>query len=102
MRVVQIEKMLSPDEYVKMIEPHLIELINKHKNDDSRKIQLTMKINFTPVQDFNDKRSPYVKTKNVAIMEGSDVNEIINDLFDSLIKKHQELLEYSAKIVVLF
>ena len=32
-----------------MIEPHLIELINKHKNDDSWKIQLTMKINFTLV-----------------------------------------------------
>ena len=56
MRVVQIEKnMLSPDEYFKMIDPHLIELINKHKEDDSWKIQLNMKINFTPIQDFNDK-----------------------------------------------
>ena len=97
MRVVQIKKMLSPDEYFKMIEPHLTELINKHKNDDSWKIQLTMKINFTLFQDFNDKRSLYVKTKNVVIIEGSDINEIINEIFVSLIKKYQELLEYSTK-----
>ena len=89
--------MLSPDEYFKMIEPYLIELINKHKNDDSWKIQLTMKINFTLAQDFDDKRSLYVKTKNIAIIEGSDINEIINEIFDSLIKKYQELLEYSTK-----
>ena len=89
--------MLSPDEYFKMVEPHLIELINKHINDDSWKIQLTMKINFTLVQDFNDKRSLYVKTKNVVIIKGSDINEIINEIFDSLVKKYQELLEYSTK-----
>ena len=91
------KNMLPPNEYFKMTEPHLIKMINKHKNDDSWKIQLTIKINFTSVQDFNDKRSLYVKTKNAVIMEASDINEIINEIFDSLIKKYQELLEYSTK-----
>ena len=31
-------------------------------------------------------------------IEGSDINVIINEIFDSLIKKYQELLEYSTKI----
>ena len=30
-------------------------------------------------------------------MEGSDTNEIVKELFDSLSKKYQELLEYSTK-----
>ena len=72
-------------------------MIIKHKNDDNWKIQLTMKINITPVQDFNDKKSLYVKKKNVVIMEGSEVIETINEIYDSLIKKYQELLEYSTK-----
>ena len=91
------KNMLPPNEYFKMIEPHLIEMINKSKDDDSWKIQLTMKISFTPLQGFNDKRSLYVKTKNVVIMMGSDTNEIVKELFDSLIEKFQEPLEYSTK-----
>ena len=96
------KNMLPPNEYFKMIEPHLTEMIIKHKNDDNWKIQLTMKINITPVQDFNDKKSLYVKTKNVIIMAGSEVIETINEIYDSLIKKYQELLEIQQKIVVLF
>ena len=89
--------MLPPNEYFKMIEAHLIETINKYKNKNNWKIQLTMKINFTPIQDFNDKRSLYVNTKNVVIMEGSDINETINVTSDSLMKKYQELLEFLPK-----
>ena len=48
--------MLTPNEYLKNIEPGLIDLINKQKND-CWKIQLTMKIIFTPIEDFNDKRA---------------------------------------------
>ena len=87
--------MLTP-KYLKKIEPGLIDLINKHKND-SWKIQLTMKIIFTPIEDFNDKRALHVKTKNVEIMMGSDTNDIVKELFESIIQKHQELIEYSTK-----
>ena len=86
----------KPSEYFEKIEPGLIDLINKHKNDNW-KIQLTMKIIFTPIEDFNDKRALYVKTKNVEMLMGSDTNEIVKELFESIIQKYQELMEYSTK-----
>ena len=73
--------MLPRSEYLKKIEPGLIDLINKHKNDNW-KIQLAMKIIFTLIEDFNDKGALYVKTKNVEIMMGSDTNEIVKELFE--------------------
>ena len=90
------KNILPPSEYFKIIEPGLIKLINKHKKDNW-KIQLTMKIIFTPIEDFNDKRALYLKTKNVEIMMGSDTNEIVKELFESIIQKYQELMEYSTK-----
>ena len=89
----EIKNMLPLDEYFKMVQSHLIQLINNHKNDNNRKIQLTMNVNFTPVEDLNDKRSLYINTKNFEIMLGSDTNEIVNELFDSIIQKYQELLD---------
>ena len=56
-----------------------------------------MKIIFTPIEDFNDKRALYVKTKNVEAMMDSDTNEIVKKLSESIIKKYQELMEYSTK-----
>ena len=53
------KNMLPPSEYFEIIEPSLITLINKHKNDNS-KIQLTMKIVFTPLEHFNEKKALYV------------------------------------------
>ena len=90
------KNILPPSEYFEMIEPDLIKLINKHKNDNW-KIQLTMKIILTPIEDFDDNRALYVKTKNVEIMMGSDTNEIAKELFESIIQKNQELMEYSTK-----
>ena len=88
------KNMLPPNEYFKIIS--LIKLINKHKNDNW-KIQLTMKIIFTPIEDFNDERTLYVKTKDVEIMRSSDTNEIVKKSFESIIQKYQELIEYSTK-----
>ena len=65
------KNMLQPNDYLKKIEPGLIKLINKHKNDNW-KIQLTMKIISTPIEDFNDTRVLYVKTKNNETMMSSD------------------------------
>ena len=79
------KNILTPNEYLKKIEPSLIDLINKYKND-SWKVQLNMKIIFTPIEDFIDKRALYVKTKNVEIMMGSDTKEIVKELFESIIE----------------
>ena len=71
-------------------------MINKHKNDNW-KIQLTMKIIFIPISNYNNKRSLYVKTKNVEIMMGSDTDEIVKELFESILQKYEELIEHSSK-----
>ena len=89
-------KLLPPTKYLEEIEPNLIRLINKHKNDNC-KIQSIMKLIFIPVGNYNDKRSLYVKTKKFEIMMGSDTDEIVKELFDSLIQKYEESIEHSTK-----
>ena len=89
-------KIFSPNRYFEMVEPNLFKLINKHKNNNW-KIQLTIKMIFTPIHDYNDKQPLYVKTKNVEIKMGSDTNGIVKELFESVNQKYQELMEYSAK-----
>ena len=54
--------MLAANEYFKIIEPGLIKLINKHKNDNW-KIQLTVIIIFTPTEDVNDKITSMLREK---------------------------------------
>ena len=46
-----------------------------------------MKIIFVPVGNYSDKRPLYVKTKNAEIMMGSDTDEIVNELFESIVQK---------------
>ena len=89
--------MLSPVKYIEEIKPKLIKLINKHKNYNW-KIQLTMKITFIPVGNYNGKRSLYFKTKKVEIMMGSDTDQTVKQLFESIMQKYKELIEHSAKI----
>ena len=79
-----------------MIKPNLIKLINKHKNNNW-KIQLTIKIIVIPIYDYNDKRSLYAKTKNVEIMMVSHTDDIVKELFESIMQKCEELMEYSTK-----
>ena len=38
-----------------------------------------------------------LKQKNVEIMMGSDTDEIIKDLYNSLLRKFEELIEHSTK-----
>ena len=90
------KNMLTPTAYFEKIKPNLIKLLNRHKNDNWE-IQLTMKIIFISVGNYNDKRSLYVKTKNVEIMMGSDTDEIIKYLYDSLTQQYEELIEHSTK-----
>ena len=78
--------MLALIVYLEKIKPNLIKLMNEHKNDNW-KIHLTMKLIFIPGVNYNGKRSFYVKTKDVEIMMSSDTDEIIKDLYDSLIQK---------------
>ena len=108
------EKNLSIKRYLKMIKPYLSDLINKHKTHGSAryhsgnkswigktssewKIQLTMAINFISSKDSDETRTMHTRSNNVEIMVGSETNEIIKDLFESVLQKYQEGLEESMR-----
>ena len=77
-----------------MIEPYLRELINYYKNKDEWKIQLIAQINFISLKpDSDETRVMHTKSDNKKIMNGSDTDEIIKELFKSLLQRYQEKLQ---------
>ena len=57
------------------------------------KIQLIMKINFISSKNFNETRDMYSKSDNFEIMMGVDTNEIIKNLFNSILQRYQKGLQ---------
>ena len=67
-----------------MIKPYLKELINDHKNKGEWKIQ-------RPASD--ETRVMHTKSVNEEFMNGIDTDEIIKELFKSLLQRYQENLQ---------
>ena len=88
------DKILTIKEYLSMIESYLVDMINNYKNKGEWIIQLTAEINSSSLKpDSNETRTMYTKSDNTEIMIGSDTNEVIEDLFKSLLQRYQENLE---------
>ena len=91
-------KLLTIEEYLNLIEPYLRELINDHKNKGEWKIQLTTQINFISLRaGSNETRVMHTRTLNEEFMNGSDTDEIIKELFRSLLQRYQENLQEIMK-----
>ena len=107
-------KNLSPEEYLDMIRPYLSDIIIDRKTPkklrvDSlselidyetyqygeRKIQLIMSISFISSKDFDETRNMHTKSDNIEIMMGNETDEIVEELFKSLLQKYQDGLEES-------
>ena len=81
------------EEYLALIEPYLIELISYYKNKGQWKIQLTAQINFISLRpDSNETHVMHTRSDNKEFMNGSDTDEIIKELFKSLLQRCQENL----------
>ena len=81
-----------------MIEPYLRELINDHKNKGEWKIQLTAQINFISLRPgSNETCVMHTRSVNEEFMNGSDTDEIIKELFKSLLQRYQENLQEKMK-----
>ena len=96
-----------------MIMPYLRDKINNHKalkklkdptsiitEDDlfgEWKTQLTMQINFASSLDPREICTMDSKSDNVEITIGNETNDIIKELFKSLLEKHQKKLEKKIK-----
>ena len=85
------DKILTISEYLDMIRPYLVNMINDHKNQDEWKIQLSVAINLISSKpDSDETRIMHTKSDNIEIMIGSDTNEVLKNflnLFCKIIKK---------------
>ena len=81
---------LSPEEYLSIIRPYLIDLINDHKTSGEWKIQLVMINKCISSKNFEETRSVYSGSKNIEIFMGSDTDEVIDSLFDTMSQRFQE------------
>ena len=80
------DKILAISEYLDMIRPYLIDIINDHKNQSEWAIQLSGEISFISSKpDSDETRIMHTKSNNVEIMIGSDTNEVIEELLKSLL-----------------
>ena len=96
---------LSPKEYLDIIRPYLRDLINNHKtsmksnNEENNraewKIQLVMQNNFISVKIFEDTRTIYSVSKPVEIFMGSDTENAIDKLFNTILDRIQQAIETS-------
>ena len=88
------DNILTVEEYLALIEPYLIKLINYYKNKGEWKIQLAAQINFISLRpDSNETRVMHTRSDNKEFMNGSDTDEIIKELFKSLLQRYQENLQ---------
>ena len=79
-----INKNLSIEDYLDVIRPYLINMINNHKNE--WKIQLSMRAIFAPSKDLGeDGRFMNINSNNIEITGGGITDEIIEELFESLL-----------------
>ena len=103
---------LLPKEYLNVIRPYLRNLINDHEtiielnnNNDTNattnidraemKIQLIITNNFISVKDFEDTRTICPASTPVEIFMGSDTENIIDTLFNTILDKIQQAMETS-------
>ena len=88
------DKILTLKEYLGLIEPYLASMINYYKSNGEWKIQLTAEINFTSLKpDSDETYIMHTKSDNTEIMTGSDTNEVIEELFKSLLQRYQKGLQ---------
>ena len=110
------DKTLSIKEYLNIITPYLSNKINDQKTQSKWEvyssktvidyktqgewtIQLTKTINFISSKDFREDRIIHskVKSDSIKIMIGNETDEIIRELFESLLQRYQKDLEDKMK-----
>ena len=67
-----------------MIRPYLSDTILNHKNEKEWKIQLSVVINFISSKDSDEIHTIYTKSDDIEIMLGSETDETIKKLLESL------------------
>ena len=68
-------------------------MINDHKTSGEWKIQLVMLNRCISSKNFEETRSVYSASNNIENFMGSDTDEAINILFDTMLQRFQEARE---------
>ena len=84
MKVKKIKTKLS--EYQDEIKPYLSDMRNNHASQGEWKIHLTKSIYFISSKDSDETRTVLCKSGNIEIMISSKTDEIIEELFESLLQ----------------
>ena len=88
------DKTLMLSEYFTITEKYLRELIEEYKLKGEWKVQLTTETNFISLKPGSNKtRIMHTRSDNVEIMFGDDNDDIIEQLFRSLLQKYEENLQ---------
>ena len=88
------DKTITIKEYLDMIWPYLSDILTDYKTQGEWTIHLTIAINFISSKDSDETCTTHTKSANIEIMMGGETDEIIEELFESLL---QERLEESMK-----
>ena len=74
-----------------MIRPYLRYILNDYKTQRERKTQLTIITSFKSSKDSDEIRTMNTKSNKIEIIMGNKT--VVEELFESLLQKYQEVLE---------
>ena len=85
--------------YLKLIKikPYLKDKTIDLQSSNTWKILLTISVNFISSKDTEEKCVMYSAGDNIKFTTHNDVNEVVNELFESLRSKYQNNLETSMR-----
>ena len=87
-------KILTLSKYFTIIEKYLRKLIEEYKLKAEWKVQLTTEINFISLKPgSSETHIMHTRSDNVEIKFGDDIDDIIEQLFKSLLQKYEENLQ---------
>ena len=81
-------KTLSVQECLNEIRLYTKDIINNLKKFDTRKIQLTIIMNFISSKDNDNECTIHSKSENTEIIINNKADEVIEESFDSLINRY--------------
>ena len=90
-------KALSLEEYLNKNRLYLKDIKTIFKKSDIWKIQLTITINYISSEDNDEEHVMYSKSDNIKIMINDEADEVMKELFQSLLSRYQIGLEILVK-----
>ena len=85
------------DEYLNKIKTYLRDITIDRENTDTCNIQLKIPIDFISLKDTEEEHVMHSTSDNIKFTPSSHANEVVKELFESLLSKYQDDLETSMR-----